>query len=198
MQVVLLVLSTLFLFSCAGFDKNLKQQCETKNWSAEGQADALAGKLAGSELLNKCISKFKTPATNEEYMTGYEQGQQQFCTFDYGLYVGRQGRDYNKTCTPSIEASFLAGYSQGKLEFEYIAMAKEKLKLIRQAREVEESKLRGKMKCDENSDCKIPVKCKTVHEPGLPKRCGGSGKSCTFDSDCTVKGKCIDLICKWN
>jgi len=198
MQVVLLFLSSLFLLSCAGLEQNFKQQCEGRNWNAEGQADALAGKVPGSSQLSQCISVVKVPATDEEYMTGYIQGLQQFCTFEYGLYVGRQGRDYNKTCTPAIEASFLAGYSQGKLEFEYIAMAKEKLKLIRQARETEESKLRGQMQCGSDLDCKIPVKCKTVHEAGLPKKCGGTGKSCTFNSDCAIRGKCTDLVCKWN
>lgn len=197
-----LILTSLVLTSCAALQENYKQQCAARDWNKTGYNDALAGNKPNSYELNQCMSS-GAPLNRSAYDNGYVDGLKQFCTYDYGVYFGREGKEYNNTCTPSVMNAFLAGYSKGKMEYQRLNVAKDQVEAIRQINAPAVG-LPGMgqrpvgQACTFNSDCDLQVSCSMTSEPGIVKRCEGSGKICTFDSDCKVQGFCSNSTCVWH
>ncbi len=183
MKNLILVLITTLLASCAALEQNHKNTCASYDWEAMGTKDALAGESARSSVLSQCM-KVGVPQTRNAYDQGYAKGLMQFCTYEYGIYWGREGREYENTCTPSIANKFLAGYSKGKMEYEQLQVAKAQARpqviLVSQQAKA----------CTFNSDCNIQIKCNIAS-----RKCDGTGKDCMFDNDCTIPGHCSDDVC---
>ncbi|QLY24823.1 DUF2799 domain-containing protein [Bdellovibrio sp. KM01] len=185
MKNLVLVLVSLLLTSCAALEQNYKNTCASYDWEAMGSRDALAGESMQSSVLSQCM-QHGIPATRTAYDQGYARGLMQFCTYEYGIYWGREGKDYENTCTPSVANNFLAGYSKGKMEYQRLQVAKAQVVAIQRA---------SGQSCTFDSDCEIKIECKMSSSAPYSRQCAGNGKTCNFDSDCTLPGSCSFNTC---
>lgn len=194
MKIIFLALASLTLLSCAAMQENYRKTCASKNWEQAGREDALAGKKMDSKEVAACMAEAQTPTSTVGFEKGYAEGLAQFCTSEYGLYFGRQGKAYNNTCPPKVANAFLASYSQGKMEYDQLQVSKQKVQAIQSF----SSYRQPAMKCSFNSDCKIQSKCESPVNSVRARTCAGSNEACTFDSDCNLQGRCERSLCTWN
>lgn len=113
MKKLVLVLSLLALSSCASLSK---EDCESINWKNQGYTAAAKG-----ERPTECISRFKKQCTDEynvkinnnEFVDGYKQGLQVYCSKSNLYQKGLSGDEYKGICdstaTPEVAASFTSG-----------------------------------------------------------------------------------------
>jgi hypothetical protein len=112
---ILLVLGCLGFVGGCGATLSSKD-CATTDWSARGQADALAGEeIKQFYDYQKTCAGAAIKADEQAYVAGYMEGQKEFCTEDMGFKVGLKGSKLKNVC-PS-ESKYYQGYLAGIKEY---------------------------------------------------------------------------------
>lgn len=181
------------LTSCATYNK---ESCAEKNWLRAGYENAAKGFKADRYAIQECSSFMDKTKMMDQYSQGYAAGLEKFCTYEFGLYWGRQGSEYRATCPKSLENKFLAGYSQGKLDYDKLQIEQKNVDSQVEANQAFTQAL-TKNKCTFDSDCEKAGHCEYNLQKGK-RFCLNSSHTCTFDSDCATKGKCDDSYCQWH
>lgn len=95
--------------SCGQFD----------DWRQAGYNFAVAGKTVRSHenYIERCKLNFNEQA-KENYLSGYEQGLGEFCTFETGHKLGIKGEEDPNVCPYEIRAEYEKGYKKGLLVYQ--------------------------------------------------------------------------------
>jgi hypothetical protein len=107
LQAVAVFLLAFLLTGCATLNR---EQCQRGDWKGIGMADGLAGEPANrmDQHVRAC-SEFGIRIDNQQYLTGYGQGLNEYCQIDNAFESGLQGKRYQNVCPPSIDAQFERG-----------------------------------------------------------------------------------------
>ncbi|MBD8891552.1 DUF2799 domain-containing protein [Labrenzia suaedae] len=99
----------------AGCETVSKEQCAAGDWVALGKADGANGYQASrlADIVKDCGRYGVTPDT-DQYMSGWNQGVQIYCTPMNGYNAGRQGKSASPVCPPQMAGSFEYAHSLGK------------------------------------------------------------------------------------
>jgi len=130
--VVMGVMSTLFLISCATLNE---QQCKTGNWEEIGRQDGSRGfSVSRVANLNKACREHGTQVNNADYQRGYDAGARDYCTPENGYQLGRSGMiSAQTTCPADLASSFSNAIQKGYSDYQKELAARE---ADRKAREV--------------------------------------------------------------
>lgn len=115
MKVFLGGIAALFaVLLLAGCETVSKEQCVAGDWVALGKADGANGYPTSrlSDIVKDCGRYGVTPDT-DQYMSGWNQGVQIYCTPMNGYNVGRQGKSASPVCPPQMASSFEYAHSLG-------------------------------------------------------------------------------------
>jgi hypothetical protein len=107
-----LFLSSLLLTGCATLSKN---ECLTANWASIGYEDGSQGQTRdriGSH--RRACADYGIDPDFEEYLQGYNQGLEIFCTPQNGFLKGKSGYTDTGICTGNLGPGFLQGYENGR------------------------------------------------------------------------------------
>ncbi len=195
------------MFGCVNLDLNkmLTIDCSNIDWQQTGLESAKSGIPIKSDVkLAKCRTQI-TQTQQESYSAGYKKGQEQFCTYEYGEYWGRNGNAYQGTCPNLSENKFLSGYSKGKLEYDRLQIEKQKADsyskisdTISQTNSPTSPIPNYPISCTTRFDCEIKDVC--IQDPqsnfGTDRVCKKRLlQKCFSDWDCEIKGECNDRKC---
>lgn len=115
MKKTLSVITLAFLISGCSLFSLSEEQCRHMDWYAKGRTDALNGESMGSiSGYSKQCSKYSIVPNKRDYTNGFNQGLEQFCTYERGKEYGYLGRFYKNTCPTHLEENFIKGYKYGK------------------------------------------------------------------------------------
>jgi hypothetical protein len=109
----LLAISTLILSGCATLSES---QCVASDWETVGYRDGLSG-TPSSQLLkhqNACVKHGVVP-DRETYLSGWQEGVEQYCQPDNGFAVGQRGGGYSSICPEHLKDVYYAAYQDGRL-----------------------------------------------------------------------------------
>lgn len=104
---------------CATLDKS---ECETGDWRSIGMQDGTLGKESGTRLAahSKACGKHGVRLDSDEYLGGYAEGLESYCTADMGFQAGTDfGKNtfstkaYKGVCPDDLEITYLEGYLAG-------------------------------------------------------------------------------------
>ncbi len=112
-QLILLGGLTLTLSDCATLSKD---ECQNADWRMIGYEDGAKGREASKlgQHREACADHGITPDMSA-YLTGRDQGLEQYCTGQRGFNEGRDGESYEGVCPANLEDGFLYGYEAGRL-----------------------------------------------------------------------------------
>ncbi len=112
MKKIALIAITFTLSACGSIST---KECKTANWQNIGHTDAVKGRPIRLESHRKACAEVKVTPNRSLYMSGYNQGSREFCTYQSGLQFGKKGRSANNICTaPALAKGFFKGYNKGK------------------------------------------------------------------------------------
>lgn len=99
----------------AGCETVSKEQCVAGDWVALGKADGANGYQTSrfDDIVKDCGRHGITPDA-AQYMSGWNQGVQIYCTPMNGYNTGRQGKSASPVCPPQMAGSFEYAHSLGK------------------------------------------------------------------------------------
>lgn len=196
------------LSSCESMEESRRQNCKEQNWQTDGFSHASNGQKPDTHEAQYC-APYVGDKAKAQYLDGYASGLQKFCTYEYGLYWGREGKSYSNTCPAKFESPFLSGYSKGKLEYDQlqiqktqvdalVKLAEPKPIIIQHGQQMPAIPPKG---CFSSFDCEIKDKC--IQDPqsrfSTDRICQKRpGKKCFSDWDCEIKGSCEDKLCKFD
>ena len=132
---------TLILSGCGTLSES---QCLASDWQTVGHRDGLDG-LQSSQLLkhqNDCVKHGIVP-NRQAYLTGWDQGVEQYCQPHNGFTTGERGVKYANVCPTHLKAAFYAAYREGK----QIHLARSEISSMQQSIEQKEQRL-GKIKSE--------------------------------------------------
>lgn len=91
-----------------------KDECELANWQAIGYQHGVKGETMESfqTYQNDCAAH-RVKADYSAFKQGYQQGLENFCSYEKGLQFGTQGKPYYAQCPSSEFARFNQGYQLG-------------------------------------------------------------------------------------
>ncbi len=111
-SISIVALLTTLLSSCATMST---KECQAANWRTVGYADATKGKPVRLSGHTEACAKVKIRPNHSLYMSGYNQGAREFCTYQSGMRFGKKGKSANNICTtPALGNKFFRGYNKGK------------------------------------------------------------------------------------
>ncbi|MCF4097345.1 DUF2799 domain-containing protein [Maritalea mediterranea] len=100
------------LAGCASLSK---AQCETGDWVQVGFMDGALGQTSSQFAEHqKACSEHGISVDRAQYMQGYQQGLQRYCTPSKAAEVGVAGRTYRNVCQGEKGVSFLRVYVAAK------------------------------------------------------------------------------------
>jgi len=106
------ILLSLLLSSCSTMSTD---ECKTVNWRDKGFEDAMQGNPVHLSRHRKACAAVKVIPNRAVYMSGYNAGSRQFCTYQSGLRFGKEGKLAANICSaPGIRGKFFEGYNKGK------------------------------------------------------------------------------------
>ena len=112
MKKIALIALTFTLSACGSMST---KECVSANWQNVGYTDATKGRPIRLESHRKACAEVKVTPNRSLYMSGYKQGEREFCTYQSGLQFGKKGRSANNICTsPALAKGFFKGYNKGK------------------------------------------------------------------------------------
>ena len=103
------------LAGCAGKPSMSANQCAVGDWQTVGYRDAVNGKRSTALLIHQdaCMEHGVAP-DRTAYMSGWEQGAQEYCQPNNGFYIGERGWSHNNICPAELRAGFLTAYQEGQ------------------------------------------------------------------------------------
>lgn len=111
MKHLALICCALTLSACATMNKD---ECLVADWQAVGYQQGLKGQNAGSfEKYQKSCAKHQISADFSAFKQGHAQGINDYCTFEQGLTLGKNGHQSNNLCTYKKFPDFAEGYDSG-------------------------------------------------------------------------------------
>ncbi len=131
LSLSLLLLSFSITSGCATFDQMSEsllewsgyyvmdlEQCETANWRNVGYQDGQHDKDRSrfykyQESCERFMIHPDQVAYDEGFDFGYQAFLQDYCTYENGYEIGRDGDDYRKICPANLRDKFLNGYQHG-------------------------------------------------------------------------------------
>ena len=113
MKKLFITLTLLALSSCTTLSK---KECENITWQNEGYKAAIAGERAGDRVNSfkrLCTEKHKVEINSENFISGYKQGLEKYCSKSNLYEKGLKGESYKGICdataTPEVKTSFADG-----------------------------------------------------------------------------------------
>ena len=103
-----LVISSILLQGCSTMSR---EECLNADWQQVGYSDGYIGydKTRLDSHRKACASADVTVGFNE-YQTGWNRGNREYCSPDMGRKEGQNGRRYRGVCPDDLEPGFLAAY----------------------------------------------------------------------------------------
>lgn len=104
MQRLLSVLVVLLVAGCATLSR---EDCARGDWAGLGLNDGRAGE-PGSRFdeHQKACREYGIAVDQEAYLSGRDQGLQDYCRLDNAFQIGLSGKPYHHVCPPSIDGLF--------------------------------------------------------------------------------------------
>jgi hypothetical protein len=92
-----------------------KSECLAADWYTIGFEDGSSGLPEShiAEYRKDCAQHAVTPSL-ERYRAGHYQGSINFCNAENGFAMGRQGREYKRSCPEDLQKEFMLAYTDGK------------------------------------------------------------------------------------
>lgn len=194
---------------CAQMEEHHRNTCQSTNWKQLGFDHSAQGKEKDASQIRNCESYAGKNIVND-YADGYTQGLKKFCTYEFGVYWGRNGKDYAQTCPAELENNFLSGYSKGKLEYDKLQLQKSYVESTKPGAGFNTgggiadggytqppAHQTPTKSCFMDSDCVIADKC--IQPSGTKfmsdRICEHSHFKCTLNSDCELRGRCEKKLC---
>ncbi|MCV0425659.1 MAG: DUF2799 domain-containing protein [Roseibium sp.] len=111
-----IVLAALAVASLGGCAAVTKEQCVAGDWADLGNAHASVGKPADhlDEVVKSCGKHGITPDTRA-YLSGWNQGLQNYCTPLNGFTLGKQNKQRSSICPPQMANGFNQAYQLGNV-----------------------------------------------------------------------------------
>jgi len=102
----------LVLGGCASMDQ---RECQVADWRLIGYQDGASGKAA-SEIgdYRQDCAEFSVVPDLDAYLSGREEGLQEFCKPEVGFRLGKSGHSYNSVCPPATAGAFHAAWVDGR------------------------------------------------------------------------------------
>ena len=93
-----------------------RDECVNADWRTIGFEDGSNGAAPGriGNHRKACASHNIVP-DRDNYLAGYQEGNQLFCTFERGQREGQYGNRANDLC--AIDTSYPAGYQEGQITY---------------------------------------------------------------------------------
>ncbi len=124
MKKIAVIAITFTLSACGSMSS---KECVSANWQNVGYTDALKGRPIRLESHRKACAEVKVTPNRSLYMSGYNQGEREFCTYQSGLQFGKKGRSAYNICTsPALAKGFFKGYNKGKQTYKINKKIREK------------------------------------------------------------------------
>ncbi len=112
----LLLLFCLLISSCSTMKP---QECVGANWKEIGYKDAIQGRSVWLKSRTQACAKLNLRPDTKAYLSGYRNGEKQFCTFKNGYRYGRRGAIEPNICkSPELAKPFNKGYKEGWSEYQ--------------------------------------------------------------------------------
>lgn len=114
-SIGLSISAVVVLSGCAGLTS---KECNNADWVGVGYDIGEQGQKqkAFDEFVSQC-SEFNVTPNKEEFIRGYNEGLETYCTNRNGYEQGKLNKKYLKVCPSNLEASFMEGYKTGKEEY---------------------------------------------------------------------------------
>ena len=115
-KIALLIVIYFSLSACAAISP---EKCKTADWYNLGYSDGQNG--AKRDRVNdytQACAEVNIKVNIEKWQTGYEKGNQIYCTPENGYRIGRAGQTYNGVC---LSQAFVKNYNKGKRQYDIAA-----------------------------------------------------------------------------
>lgn len=180
----------LIITSCAHLTK---EECQSKDWAAQGKKDGLSGNASSnfSKYKNLC-QEHGISISRLNYEDGFKLGLKEYCVFKEGFKSGLNGKREHALCK-KISVNYSRGYNEGYKEFlisEKVKKEEEEKQYLRNqeidnVKSILMSRFSSKT-CTFSSDCTTDGYCDFG-------KCKQTGNSCMYNSDCIKKGVCEEV-----
>jgi hypothetical protein len=98
------LLSVLLVTGCATLSR---EDCSRGDWASLGINDGRTGEPSSRlDEHQKACMEYGIAVNQEAYLTGREQGLQDYCQLDNAFQIGLSGKPYHHVCPPSIDGLF--------------------------------------------------------------------------------------------
>ncbi|WP_027329280.1 DUF2799 domain-containing protein [Marinimicrobium agarilyticum] len=123
-------------------EKDWAAFCQNNEWAKHGYFDATNG--FSIQLLsvykNRCGDNLSSKDA-KVYQRGFLKGIKEFCTFEKGYELGREGESKPDTCPPELAKQFNAGFQNGLGEYWKEEGLKRALEEKQEAMETQQSEI---------------------------------------------------------
>lgn len=120
MRALFVLLAPLALAACASGMS--KKECQYADWRAVGYEDGAAGRDAGAIASRRAAcAKARVTPDMEAYLSGREDGLDEFCRPANGFDYGARGYRYAGACAGRDEKAFVASYEKGFALYGYVS-----------------------------------------------------------------------------
>ncbi len=189
MKSFLLILILMGVATCTSLSK---EDCANMHWSSKGREDAYQGKtLAELGKYQKQCNKHAVTIDKENYYDGFNEGLKTFCTEERANSFGRSGGVYQGQCPTHLEKNFIKPYELAYREYK---IEKKEKELEERQEELNSQALEARNRSEAvailtGKSCSFDSDC-TLEDSCDFKRCRRSSLQCTFNSDCDLEGDC--------
>lgn len=114
-RMISIVILSAGLVACGSTSKPTKQDntalCSESNWQQVGYKLALAGKdIRTFNTLKADCNNDIADSAKTTYIAGYHQGIKEYCTYENGLALGKEGKENVLQCPKELREGFDKGY----------------------------------------------------------------------------------------
>ncbi len=154
-----------------GFNNGLKKLCSSDNGFSLGKR--------GENPTFTCDKKVFL-----DYHSSYALGLKSFCSVENAKQLGFKGRSYPDVCQPNHFFEFYKTYTLFKKQFEtnnFLSETRHEHFLVHEKIHLNARRI----------SCSSDIQCEQLYFCSFNK-CSRTGRACTFNSDCSIKGICFD------
>jgi hypothetical protein len=114
--LALIALGGAGLSGCATISED---KCLAGNWQELGYRDGSNGvkRDKASKIADICV-KYGVEMDFDAYISGFERGLPNYCTYERGFALGENGSSYNQLCAGPLAVDFAPGYDEGRAVYE--------------------------------------------------------------------------------
>lgn len=114
--LALIALGGAGLSGCATISED---KCLAGNWQELGYRDGSNGvkRDKASKIADIC-AKYGVEMDFDAYISGFERGLPNYCTYERGFALGENGSSYNQLCAGPLAVDFAPGYDEGRAVYE--------------------------------------------------------------------------------